>query len=111
MCANALQALVPQDATAYAGRGVSHNIIIDGASLPDAPAELEAAEPAWVRGFLGALEPHRAASVYVNFLDADEATGRVREAYGGEIYQRLADVKAKYDPDNAFHINQNIRPD
>ena len=101
---------VPRTATAYAGRDVSHNVIIDGAWLPGESEELAAAETSWVRGFLGALEPHRAASVYVNFLDGDEGTSRVREAYGDETYQRLAEVKAKYDPDNAFHINQNIRP-
>jgi hypothetical protein len=64
-----------------------------------------------VRRFLEALEPHRAAGVYVNFLDVDEGTARVREAYGDETYQRLTEVKAKYDPENAFHINQNLRPE
>jgi FAD/FMN-containing dehydrogenase len=103
-------ARVPLDATAYAGRDVPHNIVIEGVWLPDEPGELRAAETAWARRFLEAVEPHRAASVYVNFLDADEGTARVREAYGNETYQRLTDVKAKYDPDNAFHINQNIRP-
>jgi hypothetical protein len=103
-------ARVPRNATAYAGRDVSHNIVIDGAWLPEESDELGAAETRWVRGFLEALEPHGAAGVYVNFLDADEGAARVRAAYGDGIYQRLADVKAKYDPDNAFHINQNIRP-
>ncbi len=51
------------------------------------------------------------ASVYVNFLDADEGTARVREAYGDGTFQRLAEVKATYDPDNALHVNQNIPPD
>jgi hypothetical protein len=104
-------ARVPLGATAYAGREAPHNIVIEGVWLPDEPGELGAAETAWVRRFLEALEPHRAASVYVNFLDADEGAARVREAYGDETYQRLTDVKAKYDPDNAFHINQNIRPE
>ncbi len=104
-------ARVSHDATAFAGRDVPHNIIIDCAWLPEDSGELGAAETAWARGFLKALEPHRAASVYVNFIDADEDTGRVREAYGDETYRRLAEVKATYDPDNAFHINQNIRPE
>jgi FAD/FMN-containing dehydrogenase len=79
--------------------------------LPDESGELAAAETSWVRGSLDALGPHRAAGVYVNFLDADEGTARVRKAYGDETHQRLTEVKAKYDPDNAFHNNQNIRPE
>ncbi|HEU0287107.1 MAG TPA: FAD-binding oxidoreductase [Nocardioidaceae bacterium] len=102
-------ARIPRDATAYAGRDVDHNIIIDGVWLPDESGERAAAETTWVRGFLEALEPHRARSVYVNFLDSDE-TDRVREAYGDDIYRRLAEVKAKYDPENAFHHNRNIQP-
>jgi FAD/FMN-containing dehydrogenase len=102
-------ARVPGDATAYAARDAAHNIIIDAVWLPGESGELAAAETGWARRFLEALRPHRAAGVYVNFLDADDA-GRVREAYGDHGYQRLADVKAKYDPDNAFHHNKNIRP-
>ena len=103
-------ARVPRDATAYAGRDVAHNIVIEGVWLPDESAEHAAAETAWARRFLQALQPHGAGSVYVNFLDSDDDTSRVREAYGDHIYQRLAEVKAKYDPDNAFHHNKNIRP-
>jgi hypothetical protein len=103
-------ARVPYDATAYAGRNVAHNIIIDGVWLPDESGEHAAAETAWVRQFLQALQPHRTAGVYVNFLDSDDDNSRVREAYGDHIYRRLAEVKAKYDPDNAFHHNKNIQP-
>jgi FAD/FMN-containing dehydrogenase len=53
--------------------------------------------------------PHRA-GVYVNFLDSDDDTSRVREAYGDDTYRRLAEVKAKYDPENVFHHNKNIQP-
>jgi hypothetical protein len=62
------------------------------------------------QAFLDALDPYRAKSVYVNFLDADDDSSRVREAYGDDTYRRLAEVKAKYDPDNAFHYNKNIIP-
>ena len=103
-------ARVPHDATAYAGRGVAHNMSIDGVWLPDESGEHAAAETAWARGFLHALQPHRA-GVYVNFLDADDDISRVREAYGDHTYRRLAEVKAKYDPENAFHHNKNIRPE
>jgi FAD/FMN-containing dehydrogenase len=47
--------------------------------------------------------------VYVNFLE-QEGQGRVKEAYPDAIYRRLAEVKAKWDPDNVFHFNQNVRP-
>jgi FAD/FMN-containing dehydrogenase len=103
-------ARVPHNATAYAGRDVAENIIIDAVWLPDESGEHAAAETAWARRFLQALHPHRADSVYINFLDADDDTSRVREAYGGHTYQRLAEVTAKYDPDNTFHHNKNMRP-
>lgn len=61
------------------------------------------------KGFLAALGRFRE-GVYVNFLGGDEDPGRVREAYGAFVYDRLVDVKTKYDPDNVFHNNQNIRP-
>ncbi|MPY79505.1 MAG: FAD-binding protein [Actinophytocola sp.] len=103
-------ARVGQDATAYAARDVAHNIIIDGVWLPDESDQHAVSETAWARQFMRALQPHRAGSVYVNFLDSDDDPSRVREAYGDHIYRRLAEVKAKYDPDNAFHNNKNILP-
>ncbi|MFG2292844.1 FAD-binding oxidoreductase [Streptomyces sp. NPDC048603] len=103
-------ARVPRDATAYAGRDVAHHIVIDAAWLPEESGRVAAAETAWARRFLRALRPHAAGGVYVNFLDSDDGAGRVREAYGDGTYRRLAEVKAKYDPDNAFHHNKNIPP-
>jgi FAD binding domain/Berberine and berberine like len=103
-------ARVPHDGTAYAGRDVAHHIVIDAVWLPDESGERAAAEAGWARRFLEALQPHRAGGVYVNFLDADDDSGRVREAYGDQVYRRLAEVKARYDPDNVFHHNKNIQP-
>jgi FAD/FMN-containing dehydrogenase len=103
-------ARVPDEATAYAGRDVAHNIIIDAVWLPDESGERAAPETAWARRFLQALHPHSADGVYVNFLDSDDDPSRIREAYGHRIYRRLAKVKAGYDPDNAFHHNKNIQP-
>ena len=103
-------AKAPRGATAYQGRDVEHNIIIDAAWLPDEDDAVGAAETVWARTFLDALAPYRA-GVYVNFLDTDDDTSRVREAYGGDTYRRLAEVKAKYDPGNVFHNNKNIQPE
>jgi FAD/FMN-containing dehydrogenase len=102
-------ARVPRDATAYSGRDVAHNIVVDAVWLPDQHDSLAASETAWAREFVDALAPHRA-GVYVNFLDADDDAGRVREAYGEDTFERLATVKATYDPDNVFHTNKNIPP-
>ena len=98
-----------QETTAYPARDVEHNIIIDAAWLPEQDDAIAAAETAWARRFFDALRPHRA-GVYVNFLDSDDGASRVREAYGEGTFGRLAEVKAAYDPDNAFHHNKNIQP-
>jgi FAD/FMN-containing dehydrogenase len=97
------------DATAYPCRDVEHNLVIDAAWLPEQDGTVGPAEQAWARGFCDALRPH-GAGVYVNFLDSDDDASRVREAYGDATYGRLADVKAKYDPDNRFHNNKNVPP-
>jgi FAD/FMN-containing dehydrogenase len=102
-------ARAPRDATAYRGRDAAHNIIIDAVWLPEEDDDVGAGETAWARTFLDALAQHRA-GVYVNFLDADDDPSRIHEAYGEDTYRRLADVKARYDPDNVFHHNKNIRP-
>ncbi len=99
----------PREATAYPGRNAEHNIIIDAAWLPDQDEAIRPAETEWARTFLGALKPHRA-GVYVNFLDADDDPSRIHEAYGDNTYWRLAELKAKYDPENVFRHNKNIQP-
>ncbi|MFS2005104.1 FAD-binding oxidoreductase [Duganella sp. CT11-25] len=63
---------------------------------------------AWAREFFTASAPYATGSVYVNFLTQDEGE-RVADAYG-DNYRRLAQIKMKYDPDNVFRNNQNIRP-
>jgi FAD/FMN-containing dehydrogenase len=63
---------------------------------------------AWARALFQAAAPHATGGVYVNFLNEDESE-RIAAAYGPN-YARLAQVKAKYDPDNLFRTNQNIRP-
>jgi FAD/FMN-containing dehydrogenase len=61
-----------------------------------------------VRDFWAELEPFQVGA-YVNFL-MDEGETRIRHAYGAEKYGRLQAVKRKYDPNNVFRLNQNIRP-
>jgi FAD/FMN-containing dehydrogenase len=82
---------------------------IDAVWLPEQDDAVGAADTAWARTFLDALQLYRA-GVYVNFLDSDDDTGRVREAYGDANYRRLVEVKAKYDPENVFRNNKNIPP-
>jgi FAD/FMN-containing dehydrogenase len=64
---------------------------------------------AWARDTYAAMEPFMAPGRYVNYLADDEAGDPVAAAYGSN-YQRLQKIKAKYDPSNFFHMNQNIRP-
>jgi FAD/FMN-containing dehydrogenase len=62
----------------------------------------------WARALFAATAPHATGGVYVNFMPEDE-TERVPGAYGRN-YARLAALKAKYDPDNLFRLNQNVQP-
>jgi FAD/FMN-containing dehydrogenase len=100
---------VPRVATAFSGRDAGHHMSIDAVWLPEQGDAMGSAETAWARNFFAGLQPH-GAGVYMNFLDADDDTSRVREAYGDETYRRLADVKARYDPENVFRNNKNIEP-
>lgn len=63
----------------------------------------------WASGYWEALHPYSAPGAYINFMMHDEGSSRIEAAYRGN-YQRLVEVKTKYDPDNLFHVNQNIRP-
>ena len=62
----------------------------------------------WTIGYWEAVHPYSAGGAYVNFM-MDEGDARVRATYRGN-YERLTRAKATYDPDNVFHVNQNIRP-
>jgi hypothetical protein len=100
-------ARVPEEATAYAQREAVHNVNIDAVWLPAEDDRAER-EPAWARSAYEALAP-RELGVYVNFL-GDEGQERVRSAYGEAKFRQLAEVKARYDPENVFRLNQNIAP-
>jgi FAD/FMN-containing dehydrogenase len=98
---------VPEGATAYSQRAAVHSANIDAVWLP-AEQDRAEREPSWARAAYESLAPHEL-GVYVNFL-GEEGDERVRSAYGEAKYQRLAEIKAKYDPENVFKLNQNIRP-
>ena len=96
---------LPVDATAYPHRDAE--FLINVHTRWTDPAE-DARCLAWARGIFDATAPYANGGVYVNFMPDDE-TDRVRAAYGAN-YDRLARVKAEWDPDNVFRANMNIRP-
>jgi len=99
-------ARLPGDHSAASGRVVTHAVNISAAWTEDGPAHPDIE---WCRAAFRALQPHSTGGVYMNFLHNDEGEARVRAAYGNH-YERLVGIKARYDPHNIFHGNQNIRP-
>ena len=96
---------VPPDGTAFAYREAMFSTVIAGA-WPD-PADNER-NIQWVRDYYEALRPYSEAGGYVNFMSADDRD-RVHTNYR-QNYDRLVEIKTKYDPMNLFQINQNIKP-
>jgi FAD/FMN-containing dehydrogenase len=99
---------IADDETAFGGRRTPR-YVINIAGIAATP-EVLSADRAWVRSLWSALRPFAADSGgYVNSMtDNDEE--RVQAAYGPTKYERLARIKAKYDPGNVFHLNANIKP-
>jgi FAD/FMN-containing dehydrogenase len=79
------------------------------AMWPEPDAETADAHIAWARGLAEDVEPHTTDGVYLNYT-SDVGDDRVRSAYGPEKYDRLVALKDRYDPDNLFRLNQNIKP-
>jgi FAD/FMN-containing dehydrogenase len=96
---------VASDATAFAYRDANFATVIAG-MWPE-PSDNEA-NIAWVRRYYDATAPHSEEGGYINFMSEDDQA-RIKANYKGN-YERLVDVKRKYDPDNLFHLNQNIKP-
>lgn len=96
---------VESDATAFGHRDASFAPVIAG--MWENPEDNEA-NTAWVRDYAAALAPHSEEGGYINFMAADDH-GRAAANYGAN-YDRLVEVKTKYDPGNLFHMNQNIVP-
>lgn len=98
-------ARVPVDATAYAHR--ASRIMVNVAAFHEGDED-RPAKAAWVSELSGALDQGDH-GLYVNFV-GDEGEARVHQAYPGPTWDRLSAVKARYDPENVFRLNQNIPP-
>lgn len=98
-------ARVPADATAFAYR--TSRILASAAAMYGNPAEAPQ-HASWVHGLVDALRQGDAGA-YTGFM-VEEGEERVHEAYPGATWDRLAAIKAVYDPTNLFHLNQNIPP-
>lgn len=96
---------VAADATAYPHRDANYVLNVHGRW--DAASDDDKCIK-WSRDFFKASEPFATGGVYINFMTADE-TDRVKAAYGSS-FDRLTEVKKKFDPKNLFRMNQNISP-
>jgi FAD/FMN-containing dehydrogenase len=96
---------VGNDDTAWSYRDSTWAEVIVGVD-PDPKNKNRITE--WARKYWEALHPHSAGGAYVNFM-MEEGDDRIRATYRGN-YERLAEIKAKYDPTNFFRVNQNIKP-
>jgi FAD/FMN-containing dehydrogenase len=96
---------VAKDATPWAYRDANYAGVIVGVD-PD-PANANKITK-WCKDYWEALHPYSAGGAYSNFM-MDEGESRVKAAYG-DNYDRLVTIKNKYDPNNLFRVNQNIKP-
>ena len=96
---------IPADAAAWGHRDT--RLVLNVHGRWDDPADDKRCI-AWAREFFKASAPYASAGAYVNFMTEDESD-RVTAAYGSN-YARLVQIKQKHDPDNVFHMNQNIKP-
>jgi hypothetical protein len=100
-------ARVPADATAFRYRRATHLLAVLAAAPPEDPG---AEHAAWAKKVNDSLPAGTICGSSVHAMGRDEPEDRVRAAYGGAAYARLAAVKHAYDPGNQFRFNQNIRP-
>ena len=101
-------ARVDEDATALGRRDVPW--CYHALSMWMEPGQdVEDAHIAWARTMAEDLKPHTTTGVYLNYI-SDVGEERVRSTYGPEKYDRLVALKDRYDPDNLFRLNQNIKP-
>jgi hypothetical protein len=101
-------ASIDPEATAFSERPWPFMVSIDGMWTDEADSE---ANVAWVRSTFDEVSRHGTGSVYLNFTGlADEAPSAGVDSAFGRNLRRLAAIKAKYDPDNFFRLNNNIAP-
>ena len=98
---------VAADATAFGDRSMPFMLSLDAIW---SNASGDDANIGWVRNFWKDMQRHSTGRMYLNFPGHGEGTNLVRDAFGAEAYGRLQKVKRKYDPQNLFHMNQNILP-
>ncbi len=96
---------VGREETAWNYRDANWSMVIAGVDRDPGNRDLITR---WARDYWQALHPHSAGGSYINFM-MEEGPDRIRATYGSN-YARLRRVKAKYDPENFFHVNQNIEP-
>ena len=99
---------VPAEETAFWYRHAAHKLDVQ-VEWTSGDTEYPDVHREWVRSTCQAVSHASAGGCYVNFMGDGEGTDRVRAAYGGN-YERLAQVKAAYDPGNFFHLNHNVTP-
>jgi FAD/FMN-containing dehydrogenase len=97
---------VPVEATAVPHREPGYNMVLTTTWLDDADSE---ANIAWTRETYDAARPYFAGRRWLNYLGDDEKIDAIRAAYGPN-YDRLVEIKRRYDPENDFHLNHNIDP-
>ena len=102
---NGAASRVGRNDTAWSYRDATWAQVIVGVD-PD-PGKKDAITE-WARAYFDEMHQYSSGGAYVNFM-MDEGDERIRATYR-DNYDRLAAIKAKYDPDNFFHINQNIKP-
>lgn len=106
-CLGGAVARVAPDATAFGDRSMRWMLSLD-AIWSD--ARDDTANMTWVRTLWQDMQRHSTGRIYLNFPGLGEGDTLVRDAFGPDIYARLQQVKRHYDPDNVFHLNQNIPP-
>ena len=97
---------VPVTETAVPHREEGWNLVITGVWLDPAATDENIR---WTKETFAALAPHLTARRWLNYLGDDQGADAIRDAYGPN-YDRLVEVKRRYDPDNVFHLNHNIAP-